>query len=238
MLEASHLELATKYMYFNLDRKLFQTLEFKEDIKNLFDKYWFSEISQKIEQIKIKEENDILFFNTLLYNIKEMDKNLFERLFFYPLKRSGNGEVLLYLFLENSYLSSSSTSGRDIIINDIHYEIKNCIVSKKYNTDEYFYSNFKLGNSFCIRSIINNIENYFNYIPKGSEIASARKDSEFLKIESEYREIVYKEYFEKHRMIFMDKEGTIKFIGKVQKEDIFIDTITEGTIKPMILIKN
>lgn len=236
MLEASHLELATKYMYFNLDRKLFQTLEFKEDIKNLFNKYWFSEISHEIQQIQIKEESDILKFNTLLYNIKEKDKNLFYRLFHYPLQRSGNGEVLLYLFLENSYLSSSSTSGRDIIINDTHYEIKNCTVSKKYKTDQYFYSNFKLGNSFCIRNIINNIENYFNYIPRGSEIAAARVDSVFLQIESEYREIVYREYFSKHRMIFIDKEGIIKFIGKVQKEDIFIDTITEGTIKPMIKI--
>lgn len=238
MKDISRLEFATKYMYFNLDRSLFQTLEFKEDIKNLFNEYWFFEISREIEQIQIKEEIDIFKFNTVVYNIKELDKNLFERLFHYPLKRSGNGEVLLYLFLKNSYLSPTSTSGKDIIINDIHYEIKNCVISKKYKTGEYFYSNFKLGNSFCIRKIINNIENYFSKIPKGSEISEARKDSEFLKIEEEYRELAYIEYFSKHRMIFMDKEGQIKFIGSIQKEDIFIDTITEGTIKPMILIKD
>ena len=42
--------------------------------------------------------------------------------------------------------------------------------------------------------------------------------------------------FNKHNLLFIDKNGIIQFVGKVQKENIFIDTITEGTIKPMILI--
>lgn len=230
----SQLELlnACTYMYFNLDRKLFQSTEFKDEIKELFEKYWFFE---KIEQLTVKEEKDIFLLNDYVLYIKN-NKNLFNRLFHYPLKRTGNAEVMLFLLLKNSFLSNSGTTGNDIIINNIEYEIKNCIVSKKYKSDSLYFSNFKLGNAFCIRNIINNIENYFKLIPKGSEIAEARKDSEFLRIEEEYRNVVYNEYFNKYNLLFIDKHGIIHFVGKVQKENIFIDTITEGTIKPMILI--
>lgn len=230
----SQLELlnACTYMYFNLDRKLFQSTEFKDEIKELFEKYWFFE---KIEQLTVKEEKDIFLLNDYVLYIKN-NKNLFNRLFHYPLKRTGNAEVMLFLLLKNSFLSNSGTTGNDIIINNIEYEIKNCIVSKKYKSDSLYFSNFKLGNAFCIRNIINNIENYFKLIPKGSEIAEARKDSEFLRLEEEYRTTVYNEYFNKYNLLFIDKHGIIHFVGKVQKENIFIDTITEGTIKPMILI--
>ena len=229
------LENATTYMYFNLDRKYFQSVQYKNDIKELFQKHWFFNESEEIQQIEIKNQKDIYSLNSYISTIKN-NLNLFNRLFHYPLKRSGNGEVMLYLLCTNSYLSACSTSGNDIIINDEHYEIKNCVISKKYKSNKSYYSNFKLGSSFCIRNVINNIENYFNKVPKGSEIVQAREDSEFLKIEEEYRELVYNEYFKKHKIIFIDKEGLIRFVGKVKKKDIFIDTITEGTIKPMVRI--
>lgn len=234
MQSTSHLELskACDYMYFNLERKLFQTLEYKDGIKELFEKYWFFE---EIEQIQIQDENDIFLLNKCILYIKN-NMNLFNRLFHYPLKRTGNAEVMLFLLIKNSFLSNSSSCGNDIIINDIEYEIKNCVVSRKYKSEGIYFSNFKLGNSFCTRNIINNIEDYFGEIPRGSEIAAFREESEFLKIEEEYRNVVYTEYFSKHNMIFIDKEGIIQFVGTVKKENIFIDTITEGTIKPMILI--
>lgn len=233
----SHLELlksATKYMYFNIDRKLFQTIEYKNEIKELFEKHWFFE---EIKQQYIQNECDIFLLNDYILYIKN-NIDLFNRLFHYPLKRTGNAEVMLFLLIKNSFLSNISTSGSDIVIADRHYEIKHCLISKKYKSTQKYYSNFKLGNSFCPRIILNNIENYFNAVPKGSEIARARKDDEFLKIENQYRNLVYQEYFSKHNMLFIDKHGEIKFVGKVKKEDIFIDTITEGTIKPMILIKD
>lgn len=226
------LESATKYMYFNIDRKLFQSIEYKDEIKELFEKYWFNE---PIKQLNVRKECDIFLLNDYILYIKN-NINLFNRLFHYPLKRTGNAEVMLFLLIKNSFLSNISSSGSDIVIDNTHYEIKHCVVSKKYNTGKLFYNNFKLGNSFCSRNIINYIENYFNGIPKGSQIAAARKDHEFLKIEEEYRELVYIEYFSKHNMLFIDKHGEIKFVGKIKKENIFIDTITEGTIKPMILI--
>lgn len=238
MQDISHLELfdetlanATKYMYFNLDRKLFQTLEYKVQIKELFEKHWFLE---EIKQLHIKEEKDIFLINSYVLYIKNLNINLFNRLFHYPLKRTGNAEVMLFLLIQNSFLSTISSAGNDIVINDIHYEIKNCLTSKKYKSDDMYYSNFKLGNSFCTRSIINNIENYFGYVPKGSEISEARNDIDFLKIEEQYRDLVFAEYFSKHNIIFITKYGEIKFVGKIKKEQIFIDTITEGTIKPMI----
>lgn len=226
------LESATKYMYFNIDRKMFQTIEYKDEIKELFEKYWFFE---EIKQLNIQKESDIFLLNSYILNIKN-NINLFNRLFHYPLKRTGNAEVMIFLLIKNSFLSNISSSGSDIVIDDTHYEIKHCVVSKKYNTGKFFYNNFKLGNSFCTRNIINNIENYFRGIPRGSEISEARNNTEFLEIEEEYRELVFTEYFSKHNMLFIDKHGEIKFVGKVKKENIFIDTITEGTIKPMILI--
>jgi hypothetical protein len=236
-MKISHLELlesATKYMYFNINRKLFQTVDYKGLIKELFEKHWFL---GEINQLTVEKESDIILLNNYISSIKN-NGILFNRLFHYPLKRTGNAEVMLFLLIKNSFLSNISSSGTDIVINNNHYEIKHCVVSKKYNTNKMFYNNFKLGNSFCPRPVVNNVENYFGKIPKGSEMAEARKDPKFLEIESEYRDLVYSEYFSKHNMLFIDKHGEIKFVGKIKKENIFIDTITEGTIKPMILIEN
>lgn len=225
-------QIATKYMYFNIDRKHFESTISKQEIKELFEKYWFQ---KNIKELKIKKQKDIYLLNKYIKEIKE-NSELFNRLFNYPLKRTGNAEVMLYLLIKNAYLSPMSSSGKDIIINYKHYEIKHCIVSKKYKSEELYFSNFKLGSSFCVRSLINIIEDYFNFIPKGSEISEARNTTEFLEIENKYREFVYENYFGKHNIIFIDKEGFIKFVGNVKKENIFIDTITEGTIKPMIRI--
>lgn len=235
MSHLSHLELfssATKYMYFNLDRKLFQSLIYRDKIIELFQTYWFN--PTRLTTISIKDLNDFYNLNKIIKDIK-IDEILFNRLFHYPLKRTGNAEVLLYLIIDNSILCSNNSAGSDITVNGINYEIKNCIVSNKYKNEKTYFSNFKLGHSFCVRSVINNIENYFGKIPKGSEINTARNNEDFLKIEEEYREIVYNEYFSKNNMIFIDKNGYIHFVGKVNKEQIFIDTITEGTIKPMII---
>ena len=113
----SQLELlnACTYMYFNLDRKLFQSTEFKDEIKELFEKHWFFE---KINQLTVKKEQDIFLLNSIILYIKNHNKNLFSRLFHYPLKRTGNAEVMLFLLLKNSFLSNSGTAGNDIIIND------------------------------------------------------------------------------------------------------------------------
>lgn len=72
------LVLATKYMYFNLDRKLFQGTEYKILIKELFEKYWFLE---EIKQLNIKEEKDIFLLNSYVLYIKNLNINLFNRLF-------------------------------------------------------------------------------------------------------------------------------------------------------------
>ena len=76
----SHLELlksATKYMYFNIDRKLFQTLEYKNEIKELFEKHWFFE---EIKQQHIQNECDIFLLNDYILYIKN-NIDLFNRLF-------------------------------------------------------------------------------------------------------------------------------------------------------------
>ena len=234
------LEQATNYMYFNIDRIHFESINSKAIIKKLFEDNWFNKtnkVDKEIKQLIVNSEEDIFLLNSYIEEIRN-NVDLFNRLFHYPLKRTGNAEVMLYLLIQNSYLSASSTSGRDIIINNEHYEIKNCIISKKYNSSELYFSNFKLGCSFCILSIINKIEKYFNFTPKGSEMSNARNSNEFLEIEDEYRNIVYDNYFSKHKMLFIDKYGKIHFIGYIKKENIFIDTITEGTIKPMIKIQN
>jgi len=225
---------ATKYMYFNIDRKFFQTLEYKSEIQKLFEDNWFF---SSVQTLYINNPDEIYRLNAIISRIRQETPELFSRLFHYPLKRTGNAEVLLFLLIQNAYLSVSSVSGRDIVINDVHYEVKNCLVSRKYGSEDMFYSNFKLGNTLGTRNIINSIEVYFGKIPRGSEIESARTDPEFLRIEEEYRRVAYDEYFGLHKMIFVDKTGQILYVGNIQKDDIFIDTITEGVIKPMILAR-
>ena len=53
MKDISRLESATTYMYFNLDRSLFQTTEYKQEIRELFETHWFLE---EIPQLNVKSE--------------------------------------------------------------------------------------------------------------------------------------------------------------------------------------
>ncbi len=229
----SQLELfseATEYMYFNLERNLFQSKNYREQILSLFKKHWFK---GDIEQIDISHSNDFYKLNSIIENIRSNDM-LFKRLFHYPLKRTGNAEVLLFLLINNSYLSSARTSGKDIIVGNDSYEVKNCRVSRKYKSDDFYFSNFKLGNSLPLDYIINEICCFYNRVPKGSEINKLRDNADFLKIEEQYRNIAFNNYFKNNNIVFIDKNGVVQFSGQIKKEQIYIDTITEGTIKPMI----
>ena len=89
-------------------------------------------------------------------------------------------------------------------------------------------------------------KNAFN---KGDQtLARKHYQKEWKAIENEFKRIAYNGYFKNHDIIFMKNNtsgtkekrrlskdgGTIEHVGRVKLNDIELDQITSGTIKPRV----
>ena len=149
----------------------------------------------------------------------------------------------MYYLLDNCSLYPSNECGRDVQIDNTDYEIKAVKLKKHKLLDGTFVHDFKLGTSLDLIDIIYDLKslnrNSGSSIP-GSEINRLRGYSSFDKIEDRYRSEAIK-YFDNHNVIFFDisnsdNKGNILLIDNIKKENIYIDRVTQGTIKPLIRI--
>ena len=122
------------------------------------------------------------------------------------------------------------------------YEIKSVNVS----TDNHAY-NFKLGGTFSISDIMSDIQKLNETVngKKKSEVTigdinkiKSKAPKEWKAIEQRYRDVTYKNYFSKESIMFIYNTGpnlgTIASIKKVKKNEIFLERVTSGTIKPRV----
>jgi len=226
--------------YFNLKTCDFQSLEYKKEIQYLISKHFFShfDLNNMIETI------DISKINHIIKQLKLTDMNKFCMLFKYPLAGCGPGEVLLYYILNSAKICGGSSAGVDIITSCGEYEVKAVIVSpNRYVRD------FKLGGTFSLSDIMADIYCLKEELGfKGSEVNKSEIDlikktfpNKWKSIENGYKDLSYENYFKNHDIIFMtnnktSKMGDIVSIKRVSRDDVFIDRVTSGTIKPIVLI--
>jgi hypothetical protein len=124
------------------------------------------------------------------------------------------------------------------------YEIKAVKVSRdKFATD------FKLGGTVPLSDIIGDLFDLNTRLKLGGsrtemsggimEKMKQQSPSEFNKIEDKFRDVAYNNYFKKHEVIFINNAkgsslGNIEAVKNVQRQDIMIERVTSGTIKPKV----
>jgi hypothetical protein len=225
---------------FNLSASDFTSTKYKKEIQYLFNMHFFPnfDLDRTIDGI----DKDKL--NNLIASLKSENKEMFRQLHNYNLKGIGPGEVTLYFLVNNCKLGGGSSAGLDVIVGSKGYEVKGVNV-----TTDGMAIDFKLGGTVPLAEIINDL----NKLRERLGISGAKSEipvtvirtmkekapKEFNEIEKKYAKTAYDDYFKNHDIIFINnskstKVGNIEAIKQVGLNDIFIERVTGGTIKPKI----
>lgn len=233
---------AEKITAFNICSSSFRSLDYKKEIQYLFKKHFFPEfdLSNTLNIIKLQD------FNSIVSQLKSFCSISFNNLYNYNVKGIGPGEISMYFTVDSAVLGGGSSAGVDLIDNSGEYEIKAVSI-----TSDGFAKDFKLGGTVPLSGVISEInylkttmglESPHNEIPKSiiNQI-KIHKAKEYKIVEKEFA-LNAANYFKDHRVIFMNnytksKLGTIESIQTVKENQIFIDRITSGTVKPLIKLE-
>ena len=248
------LQNAEQARTFNFKARDLETLDYKVALQWLFKKHWFP----KIDLNTFPDNVDIGKINNLIKKLKSMNFKKFENMHQYILPGLGPGEVTLFFLVNNAMLGGGSSAGVDLIdVGGKKYEVKSAQIS----SDGYA-QNFKLGGTLDFSKIMSNAmalkqklakDGYQvsgkNAFTRGDQVLARKHyQKEWNAIESEFKRVAYNGYFKNHDIIFMknntsgSKEkrklsrdgGTIEHVGRVKLNDIELDQITSGTIKPRV----
>lgn len=240
-LDADFIKSALEITSFNLSTLDFMSLKYKKEIQFLFGTNFFP----KFDLSKTIKDNVIMNnLNHLISNLKHENTHMFKKLHGYNLKGIGPGEVTLYFLIDECCLGGGNSNGLDVIVGSKEYEVKAIKV-----TNDKCAIDFKLGGTINLSSVMSaliDLKNGIHVDDSKTEINATtiktlkeNYPNDFFKIESEYAEIAYEEYFKKHPVIFINnsksaKVGNIEAIKNVTLSDIMIERVTSGTIKPKI----
>jgi hypothetical protein len=240
-LDLEFLRRAERVTSFNISTKDFETLSYKKEIQHLINKHFFP----KFDLSKTFSNVDKNRLNKIISELKAEDFRMFSRLHNYNLKGVGPGEATLFFLIDNAHLGGGSSAGVDLVVGSKKYEVKAVQVNRQNVA-----SDFKLGGTVNLSDIMQDMIKLSSESGVSSSRTEIKKTSieklrndpkyrkKFEEIERKYQERAY-QYFKDHEVIFINnsktkKMGDIESIKKVKREDIMIERLTSGTIKPMV----
>jgi hypothetical protein len=229
---------------FNLLPSDFTSLDHKAEIQYIIGKNFFPgfDLNNTIPGDSFSVDE----LNKRIVALKQISKESFLRLHNYPLKGVGPGEATMYFLLDNARLGGGASAGTDLFVGNQGYEIK----AVKLSQDGY-YQDFKIGGTVDLSPLINNAKQIAAKLKievKGTEInkgliaqikGTKFKDEWIETVEKPYVEAAAK-YFAGHPTMFIIhrnpvvKHGEVAEIKNVTADDIILNNITSGTIKPAI----
>ena len=236
-MDNSFIKRATSVTSFNLTAKDFESTRYKKEIQYIFKLYFFP----NFDLSRTSKSLDVLKFNSNVQRLKSENFDLFTKMHSYNLNGIGPGEVSLFFLIDDAYLGGGSSAGVDLFVGSKKYEVKAVdVMSTGYLT------NFKLGGSFDLSDITSDLmalKSKVNGTGEGVNKASLdlikrKYPQDFRYVEDKFIDRAYENYFRNHEIIFIQnttrKIGDIVGVKKVRRQDIFIDRVTSGVIKPMI----
>ena len=217
----------------------------KKQIREIFNKNYFKNFSDYLKTLDSPQQ-----INQRIKKLKEINiqgyNNLFAKVY-----SLGPGERVLYYLIDSAELGGGSSAGVDITVNGSQYEIKGANISAASGNNIFAYG-FEVSRSLDVFSIINSIyalcqQNNIS-IESRTEIKTSSIDALRLKMPKEYAIIERKfaillgsDYF-KNKLIILNNNnsknyGLVEFIGKVNADNITIERISRGVVRPKIKIR-
>ena len=255
-LDKIFLKRAQKVTSFNLSSADFTTTKYKAEIQFLFATHFFEDKFDLDKTIKGFPKKDEL--NKLIRKLKQINLSKFNALHNYNLKGVGPGEATLFFLLDDASLGGGSASAADININGQAYEVK----AGNYNAKQKAYKDFKLGGTVPLDALVREAFKLRNIVDpdlkmsksgaaekngvNGQQIEAIMKDKGLAaqwekNVEVPYRKLAAK-YLNKNPLILMINTtpkpliGEVYHIGSVRENQIKVDVVTQGTIKPKLEI--
>lgn len=250
-LDSEFIARATKVRSFNIKGADLESTKYKAEIQHLYATYQFPDFDLE----KTIKGMNVGKINKLIDQLKTIDRGNFDALYDYQPKGVGPGEALLYFLIDDAVLGGGTSAGVDVKIGGSNYEVKGANLS----ADKRSVYGFKLGGTVDVTNMVNKAVQYkeelgFTTAGKGknevnkTQMAAIKKKypREWAKIEKEYADKAHR-YFGNTPVIFFNNNrsgggkltkaaGNIITVKTVRKNDIEIDTITQGTIKPRVKI--
>lgn len=240
-MDKKFIQRATQVTSFNLYASDFTSLTYKKEIQSLFQMHFFPSFDLKKTLTSVDKGK----LNQLIADLKRSNNDKFQYIHNYNLKGIGPGEVTLYFLLDNAHLGGGTSAGVDLMVGSKAYEIKGVKVTR----DRFAYD-FKLGGTVPLSDIINDLFDLNNKLKLGgsrTEISGGviekmkqQSPAEYNKIEDRFRDVAYNNYFKNHEVIFINNTkgsslvGNIEAVKKVQRQDIMLERLTSGTLKPKV----
>jgi hypothetical protein len=247
-LDHDFIKRATKVTSFNLVPSDFTSTSFKHEIQALYSQHMFPSFKPEKALTTLTVDG----YNRLVKQLKQDDKEQYEKLHNLALKGVGPGEAVLYLLTKTGHLGGGSSAGVDLVVGANKYEVKAAKWKSKTTKDSV--ADFKLGGGLVgmtqIESDIQDLAYKMGFKPKGAaEISGsifaqmkAKAPKEYNEIEQRYQQLAGS-YFGSHETIFIQTEsnqadfGEILTIMRVKPKDIRMERFTSKSIKPIIKIK-
>ena len=243
-LDMDFIRRAEKVTSFNLETTDFESTENKAEIQYLLTKNFFPEFDTSKTLTSVDKDK----LNALIRELKSINKSLFAKLHDYKLKGVGPGEATLYYLIDNSRLGGGGSAGVDLVVGSKKYEIKG--VKPRVKAGDFH--DFKLGGTVRLDDIMGELADLKEKLGMGSdarkipqsEIEKMKKDAprEYSKIEKKFGDRAFK-YFEGDEVILINNDsdkreyGEIIYVGKISRNNIGLERVTQGTIKPTLKFK-
>lgn len=243
-LDAEFLNRAMVRTAFNLNAKDFESLKYKKEIQHLFHLHFFPSLNLNKLQDRVTPGG----LAKAIKAVRDSNPRNFESLYKYNIKGVGPGEVMLYFILNNAHLGGGSSAGLDLVDKAGDFEVK----AVDYSATGKYVNNFKIGGTFSIADIMRGIQDLKRKagLGQGSEVNSgdlakikAKYPTELAKFTNMFVERSYNNYFKAHKIIFLSNKrgggfqlGDLIALKQVRKQDIVMERITSGTIKPRVMI--
>lgn len=243
LLNMDFIRKAEKVTSFNIVTKDFETLKYKKEIQHLFNKHFFPkfDLGRAINSV---DKNRL---NSLIKDLKNESNENFKKLHGYNLKGVGPGEATMFFLINNAHLGGGSSAGVDLVVGPKKYEIKAVKVS-----NDRLASDFKLGGTVPLSDIIVMLNKIRKDIGAGgtqTEMSGSimkrmqlEAPAAFQAAQKQFADIAYNLYFKRDEIIFINNSATagrigmIEAIKNVKLDEIFIERVTSGTIKPKVKI--
>jgi hypothetical protein len=252
-LDPAFLKRAQRITSFNLKGDDFTSLKYKAEIQHLFHVHFFEGFDL---DSTIKGQPTTRKINALVKELKQINRTNFNALHSYNLKGVGPAEATLFFLLDDGHLGGGSSAGLDLVVGTKGYEVKAGDYSAPRGEQKKYFKNFKLGGTVPLDKIVSkafrlrdadsrikSLATEKNGVSSAQIKAIMQNDalaSQWKKdVETPYIKLAHS-YLTKNDLICMinttpaAQKGECLYIGKPRLNQVHLDVITQGTIKPKL----
>jgi len=246
-LDMEFIAAAEKCTSFSIPLSEYESELHKKEIRYLFTKRYFP----SFDVSKFDNVNDISSdwkaYNNIIKEFRKLNSSAYDNNIHPKEGPLGPGEKAMYYVINNAVLAGG-TQGGDLRVGKKSYEIKAVDFSNGY------VFNFKTGGTFSVADTMQDImklkEKYMEELGFSGKLSEVKiteirtlRDSkqtkrEFAKIEKQYQNNAYSQYFSHYPFIWIKNnaknKGEILGVTEPKKKDILIQTVTSGTVKPIV----